>query len=140
MLQTAVGLTRSRVNPLILVAAVGVGLAVSADGHLAVGIGIAAGGALAYINGLLLSRRVDLAASVGNMAAALLIMQAGLLISLTCMAIATIILAHYSVATALGEAAGFGCAHLAILGSYYWMHARVEPGPAGYARARETEA
>ena len=70
---------------------------------------------------------MDLAADSGNMAVALLIMQLGLLVSLTIMAIATIILARYSLATAVGEIAGFAAAHVLILVMYYWTHARRMP-------------
>ena len=139
MLHSAIGLSRSRVNPLVPAAALLVGAAAVAGGHLAVGAGIAAGGLLAYLNGLLLSRRVDLAAATGNMAGALLVMQAGLLISLTLMAVATVILARYSVATAVGEAAGFGVTHLGILAAYYWMHARDWNSRAGGMPAQEME-
>jgi hypothetical protein len=61
------------------------------------------------------------------MAAALLIMQLGLLVSLTIMAIATVILARYSLAAAVGEIAGFAGAHVLILVTYYWTHARRMP-------------
>lgn len=131
MLQVATGLARGRVNPFVPALAVLVGAAVSAMGDLPLGLGIASGGVLAFINGILLSRRVDLAAATGNMAGALLVMQAGLLVSLTVMAIATILLARYSVATAVGEAAGFGVSHLAILAAYYWSHARQMPAREG---------
>jgi hypothetical protein len=124
MLHVTTGSTGARVNPLVPMAAVLAGALAAAAGRLDIGIGIASGGLLAYVNGLLLSRRVDLAADTGNAAAALLVMQLGLLISLTLMAIATIVLARYSVSTAVAEAAGFGGAHLAILAVFYWTHAR----------------
>ena len=133
MPHVATGLTRGRVTPLVPALALVCGAAVASAGRLPVGVGIASGGILAYMNGLLLSRRVDLAATSGNVAGALLVMQAGLLISLTAMALATIALARYSVATAVGEAAGFGVTHIAILATYYWSHARRVP-----VRERET--
>jgi hypothetical protein len=132
MLQTANGWARGRVNPYVPAAAVLAGVGVAGGWSGPAGVGIAAGAMLAYVNGLLLSRRVDLAAQTGDMAGALLVMQLGLMVSLTIVAVVTIALARFSVAAAVGEVAGFGATHVLILGAYYWTHAR-------RLSARETE-
>jgi hypothetical protein len=89
-----------------------------------IGAGIAVGAGLALINGLLLSRRVEAAADTGDMARAMLIMQLGLLVTFTVVAIATVILVQISVVMTIGSAVGFAVTHLAMLASFYWTRAR----------------
>jgi len=113
-----------RVNPLVPAAGVLTGLAGVALGHRPIGIGIAIGALLAFVNGLLLSRRVDLAADMSDMGHALLVMQVGLLVACTIIGIVTVVLVHFSVATAVACGAGFAVTHLATLGIFYWTHAR----------------
>lgn len=119
-----IGLARGRVNPLVpaAVAAVGIGLALSGRGY--VGAGVAVGAALGYLNGLILSRRVDLAALSGDMAAAMMVMQVGLLVTLGMVGVATIVLIKISVAMAVASAAGFAATHLGILAAFYWVQGR----------------
>jgi prepilin signal peptidase PulO-like enzyme (type II secretory pathway) len=118
---------RGRVNPLVPAAVIVAGLLAIPLISWQAGIGIAFGAVLAYSNALILSRRVDLAAITGNVAGALLVMQLGLLVSLSVIGVATILLARLAVATAVGEAAGFGVTHLCILAAFYWTQARREP-------------
>ncbi|MGH2443164.1 MAG: hypothetical protein ACRDFX_08380, partial [Chloroflexota bacterium] len=84
---------------------------------------------LAYLNGLVLSRRVDLAAATGDMAGAMMVMQLGLLVSLTIVGVVIVILLHFSIAMALAAIAGFSLAHLAILATFYLSHGRSDPLP-----------
>jgi hypothetical protein len=116
-----------RVNPLIpgVIALVGLGLFVA--GYRPIGIGIAVGAALALLNGMILSKRVEFAAGTGSVAQALMVMQIGLLVTFTIVGIATVILIHYSLPLTIGCAAGFVTAQLAILAVFYWSHARTMP-------------
>lgn len=125
-------LTRSasrfgRVNPLIPGIIALVGLAAYALGYRPVGAGIAIGAALALVNGMILSRRVEYAATTGSVASALMVMQIGLLVTFTIIGVATVILVHFSLSLTLGCAAGFVAGQLAILGAFYWTHARTLP-------------
>jgi hypothetical protein len=122
-------LARGRVNPLVPAAVVLAGLAVAATGRQIIGAGVAVGAVLAYVNGVILSRRVDLAAATGNTASALLVMQAGLLVTLAIVGVATIVLVKISLALAVACAAGFGIAQLAILATFYMTHGRSDPRP-----------
>lgn len=120
-------MARGRVNPLVPAVVILVGLAEATARNGTIGAGICIGAALAYVNGLVLSRRVDLASLTGNVGAALLVMQMGLLITLTIVGVATIVLVKISVAMAVASAAGFGAAQIAILAMYYWTHGRRDP-------------
>lgn len=119
-------LARGRVNPLVPAVVIVASLIVVATGRPWIGTGVAVGALLAYINGLLLSRRVDLAASTGNVAGALLVMQAGLLVTMAIIGAATIVLVQISLAMAVASAAGFGITQLAILAVYYWTYGRTD--------------
>jgi hypothetical protein len=88
---------------------------------------VAIGAVLAYANGLILSRRVDLAAAAGNAAGALAVMQVGLLVTMTIIGVVTIILVKVSVPLAVATAAGFGTSQMVILATFYWTHARHQP-------------
>jgi hypothetical protein len=110
-----------------------VGLAIGVAGPHWVGIGLVVGAVLAYLNGLILSQRVDLAAAVGDVGRALLVMQLGLLMSCTVIGIATIVLIKISLALAVSAAAGFAVAHLAILAAFYWTQGRSRPEAEGKA-------
>jgi hypothetical protein len=114
----------SRVNPAVpaTVALIGVGLAVG--GYRWVGFGVAIGAALAFINALLLSQRVEMAADIGNIGVALLVMQLGLLLTATIVGLATIVLIHFSLAMAVASAAGFLVTQLAILATFFFTRAR----------------
>jgi hypothetical protein len=100
----------------------GVGLALA--GWRWIGVGVLVGACLAYLNGVVLSRRVDLAADMGDMARALLVMQLSLLLTCTVIGIATVILVKFSLAMAVASAAGFAVSHLGILGAFYWTRGR----------------
>jgi hypothetical protein len=113
-----------RVNPYAPGAIGLAGLILYLLGYRWIGSGVAVGAALAYVNGLLLSRRVDFAADMADVGRALLVMQLGLLVTCTIVAIATIILIHFSLAMAVSCAAGFGVAYLAMLFAFYWTHGR----------------
>jgi len=116
--------TRSKVNPLVPCVALLVGAGVAAAGHSWIGAGLAVGGALAYFNGLVLSRRVDLAAATGDAAGALMVMQVGLLVTMTVVGVATVVMVKLSPPMALAAAAAFGVTWLAILATYYLAHGR----------------
>jgi hypothetical protein len=120
---------RGRVNPLVPAVVVLAGLALVATGRQIIGSGVAIGAILAYINGVLLSRRVDLAAGTGNAAGALIVMQVGLLFTLAIIGVATIVLVRISLALAVSSAAGFGVAQMAILAAFYFTHGRSTPQP-----------
>jgi hypothetical protein len=116
--------TRGRVNPLVPLVAIVVGLVLASTGRPPIGFGVAIGGALAYFNGVVLSRRVDLAAVAGNAAGALAVMQVGLLVTMTIIGVVTVILVKVSLPLAVATAAGFGATQMVILATFYWTHAR----------------
>ncbi len=116
-----------RVNPLVPAFVVLIGLGSYAAGYHPVGGGIAIGALLALVNGLILSKRVEVASTTGSVASALMVMQVGLLVTFTIIGAATVLLIHYSLALTLGCAAGFIVAQLAILATFYWTHARTMP-------------
>ena len=91
------------------------------------GGGIAIGAALALLNGLILSKRVEFAARTGSVAQALMVMQIGLLVTFTIVGIATVILIHFSLALTIACAIGFVVSQLAVLAAFYWTHARTMP-------------
>jgi hypothetical protein len=119
-------LARGRVNPIVPAAVIVAGLIVFATGRQWIGAGVAIGAVLAYVNSLLLSRRVDLAASTGNVAGALMVMQVGLLVTMAIIGVTTIVLVQISLAMAVASAAGFGIAQIAILAAFYVTHARTD--------------
>jgi hypothetical protein len=113
-----------RVNPIVPGVAVLAGLGLYLTGYHWIGAGVAVGSLLGFGNALVLSRRVDLAADIGDVGRALLVMQLGLLLSATTIGVATIILVRISLAMAVASAAGFGGTHLCILAVFYWTRAR----------------
>lgn len=114
----------SRVNPYVPAIVAVAGLACFLLGFRAVGIGVAVGSLLGFVNGAMLSRRVDIAADMGDVARALLVMQLGLLLACTIIGVVTIILIHFSIQMAVASAAGFAITHLGTLGVFYWTRAR----------------
>ncbi len=116
-----------RVNPVIPGVVALLGLGVLLAGFRPLGLGVAIGAALAFLNGMILSKRVEFAAGTGSVAQALMVMQVGLLVTFTIVGIATVILVHYSLPLTIGCAAGFVTAQLAILAAFYWTHARTKP-------------
>jgi hypothetical protein len=118
--------SHARVSPYAPLPVLLAGLVLAAVGYRDVGIGIAVGSVLAVINSLLLSGRVDAAAGTGDIAQALLVMQAGLFVTFIIVGVATIVLVHFSVPLAVGAAAGFGVAQTLILAAFYWTRGRAE--------------
>lgn len=118
------GLGHGRVNPAAPLVCVVGGVIVFALGYHPVGAGLVAGACLAFINGLLLSGRVDFAADQGDVGRALLVMQLGFIVTCTVIGIATIIIVHYSVAMAVGTAIGFAASQLGMVGTFYVFQAR----------------
>lgn len=123
--------TVAGVNPYVpSVVALG-GLVGIVAGFHTIGTGVAIGAGLAFLNALMLARRVDVAAEVGNMAVALLVMQLGLLLACTLIGVVTIVMIRFSLSLALANVVGFIVTHLGILIAYYWGHARQEPALEG---------
>jgi hypothetical protein len=122
------GLSSLRINPLLpaLVAVSGAGLYLA--GSHWVGAGVALGAGLALLNGLLLAKRVDVAAATGDVGTALMVMQLGLLVTFTVIGLATIVLIHFSLAMTVACAVGFVIAQLMILAAFYWTHGRSATG------------
>jgi hypothetical protein len=119
--------TRGRVNPVVPGIAVLLGAIYAAAISPIIGGGIAAGSILACLNGVVLSRRVDLAAVSGDRATALMVMQVGLFVTLLMIGVATVILIQISAAMALASVASFAVVHLLILATFYWTHGRQMP-------------
>lgn len=117
-------LASGRVNPLVPAAVMLAGALCFLIGLRWIGAGVAVGAALAFVNGLLLSRRVEMAADIGDMGRAVMVMQLGLLVTFTVVGIATIILVKISITMAVASAAGFAVAQLAMLATFYWTRAR----------------
>jgi hypothetical protein len=115
-----------RVNPLVPAFVALAGLVAFVLGFRWIGGGVAIGAAIALLNAVLLSRRVDMAAAMKTVATALLVMQVSLLVTATIIGIATVILVRISLAMAVAFAAGFGVSHIAILAEFYWTRARSE--------------
>ena len=115
-----------RVNPLVPAMVVVAGAVVFGFGYRFIGAGIAVGACLAFVNALLLSRRVELAADTGDMARAMMVMQIGLITTFVVIGVATVILVKISLAMAVAAAAGFAVAQLAILAAFYLTRARRE--------------
>lgn len=118
--------SHARVNPYAPLPVILIGLALIAAGYRDIGIGMAVGAILAVVNSLLLSGRVEVAAESGDVARALLIMQAGLFVTFAIVAAATVVLVHFSIPLAVGAAVGFAVAQTLILGAFYWTHGRAE--------------
>ncbi|GAC1404296.1 MAG: hypothetical protein NVSMB52_18130 [Chloroflexota bacterium] len=118
------GILRSRVNPLVPVGTIVAGLAIVAAGYRSVGAGVMLGAVLAYINGLLLSRRVDVAANTGDIAGAMAVMQIGLVVTMTIIGLAIVATVHFSLTMAISAAAGFAITQMGILAAYYWSFSR----------------
>ena len=116
-----------RVNPLIPGVVALAGAAAYVAGYHPVGSGIVVGAGLALLNGWILSKRVEIAATSGSVAQALMVMQIGLLVTFTIIGIATVILIRISLPLTLGCAGGFVVSQLGILAAFYWTHARSIP-------------
>ena len=115
--------TVGRVNLLVPALAVLVGACVYVVGYRSIGAGIAVGAILAFLNGVLLSERVEVAADMGDLGRALLVMQLGLLVTATVIALVTIALIHFSLAMAVASAIGFVVTQMAIIGEFYFSRA-----------------
>jgi putative flippase GtrA len=116
-----------RVNPIVPAMTILVGAALYVSGRSAVGGGVAIGAVLALVNGFILSKRVEFAATTGDVAQALMVMQIGLLVTFTVIGAATIVLIHFSLALTIACACGFVASQLGILATFYWTHARTMP-------------
>ncbi|HZS94644.1 MAG TPA: hypothetical protein VFA78_07595 [Chloroflexota bacterium] len=128
-------LGRGRVNPLAPGAVVLAGLIVSAVGPPMLGLGIVVGALLALVNGLMLSRRVDFAAGVGDTGTALLVMQLGLLGTFAVAGVAAALLILVSIQAGIGAAIGFGVAQMAVLAVFYFSQGRSTSGYERKARS-----
>ena len=113
-----------RVNPYVPLAVMVVGAVCFALGMRAIGMGVGVGACLAFVNGVILSRRVEIAADTGDFGRAVMVMQLGLLVSFTVIGLATIVLVRISLAMAVASAAGFAVAQLGILAAFYWTKGR----------------
>lgn len=118
--------SHARVNPYAPLPVLVGGLALAAAGFRDAGIGVAVGSILAVVNSLLLSGRVEVAAESGDVARALLVMQAGLFITFAIVGAATVALVHFSIPLAVGAAIGFGTAQTLILATFYWTRGRAD--------------
>ncbi len=116
-----------RVNPIVPAVVAVAGWCVYVAGNRAVGGGVAIGAGLSLVNGLILSKRVEYAATTASVAQALMVMQVGLLLTFTIIGIATVVLIHFSLPLTIGCACGFVVAQLGILAAFYWSHARTMP-------------
>jgi hypothetical protein len=124
--------SRGRMNPLVPAVVALVGLIALGIGYRWVGGGVIVGGVLAFFNGSLLSRRVDVAALSGNVGVALMVMQAGLIVTLIVVAVVTVVLIQFSAIMAMSSAAGFAVGQIGSLGVFYWQHGRhVDAGTRG---------
>lgn len=117
-------MTLGRVNPLVPLGVGLVGLGCFVYGLHFVGAGIAIGAVLGLMNGLFLSRRVDIAAGTGDIGRALMVMQLGLLVAVTIIGITTVVLVHFSVSMAVACAIGFLVTHLGMLAAFYLLRGR----------------
>jgi len=115
-----------RVNPIVPAAVVAAGLCMVFAVSPAIGAGVAIGAALAFLNGLILSARVNLAAASGDIARALMMMQLSLLLTLTVVGAVTVLLVKLSLGMAVAAAAGFGVTQLALLAVFYWTRGRAD--------------
>jgi hypothetical protein len=113
-----------RVNPLVPAVVVLAGAATYIVGYRWIGAGISVGALLAFLNGVLLSERVEVAADMGDLGRALLVMQLGLLVTATVIGLATIVLIHFSLSMAVASALGFIVTQMAIIGTFYFTRAR----------------
>jgi hypothetical protein len=113
-----------RVNPLVPAVVVLAGAATYIVGYRWIGAGISVGALLAFLNGVLLSERVEVAADMGDLGRALLVMQLGLLVTATVIGLATIVLIHFSLSMAVASAFGFIVTQMAIIGTFYFTRAR----------------
>jgi hypothetical protein len=115
-----------RVNPYVPLAVVAAGLVLLLFASRAVGAGVMVGAALAFLNMLLLSGRVELAADTGDMGRALMVMQLGMITTFAIIAVATVVLVHFSVSAAVAAAGGFVVAQLGMLAAFYWARGRAD--------------
>jgi uncharacterized membrane protein YbjE (DUF340 family) len=84
---------------------------------------VAVGAALAFLNGLVLSARVNLAATSGDIVRALMVMQLSLLLTLTVVGAVTVLLVKLSLPMAVAAAAGFGLLNW-LCWRFYWTRGR----------------
>ncbi len=113
-----------RVNPIVPVVVAAAGFCMAFATSPSVGAGVAIGAALAFLNGLVLSARVNLAATSGDIVRALMVMQLSLLLTLTVVGAVTVLLVKLSLSMAVAAAAGFGVTQLALLAVFYWTRGR----------------
>ena len=100
------------------------GASAIALGYRPVGAGLIVGALLAFVNALFLYQRVELAAQMGDVGRALLVMQMGLLFTFTVVGAVTIVLIKIALPMAVASAAGFGVTHLGLLTTYYLTRSR----------------
>lgn len=108
-----------RVNALVPAVVTLVGVGCFLAGYRWVGAGIAAGAVLALVHAVVLSHRVEIAADQGDMAAALMVMQGGLMVTFLIVGVVTVILIKVAVALAVAAAGGFAFTQLALLAAFY---------------------
>lgn len=123
--------TAGRVNPLVPAVVALMGLVTYITGYHWIGAGTIVGAGLGYLNGLVLSRRVEIAADMADVGRALMVMQIGLLLSASVIGVVTVVLVRFSVAMAVASAAGFVATHFGILAVFYFRQARVRPALEG---------
>lgn len=118
------GLARGRVNPAAPSLVAAAGIVAFFVAYRATGLGLIAGAALAFVNALLLSKRVELAADQGNIGRALLVMQIGFVVTCSIIGAATIIIVHFSVPMAVAAAIAFAVSQIGMLGTFYLRRGR----------------
>lgn len=120
------GAALGRANPYVPLAVIAAGVAIFLSISRPVGIGIAVGAVLAFLNLLFLSSRVDIAAGAGDLGRAMLVMQIGMMTAFVLIGIVIVALVHFSLAMAVAAAAGFGVTQLGMLATYYWTRGRTK--------------
>jgi hypothetical protein len=118
------GLAHGRVNPAAPLLAALIGIALFFAGYRSIGLGLVAGAVLAFINALLLSGRVELAADQGDIGRALLVMQMGFVVTCSIIGAATIIIVHFSVPMAVAAAIAFAVSQTGMLATFYLRRGR----------------
>ena len=106
------------------------GMVVAATGRIA-GFGIAIGACLAFLNAVVLLKRVELAIASDNAAIATVSMQVGLLSTFAVIGAVTVILLLTSVPMAVGMAVTFFAVETAEFALFYRSRRRADTVPAG---------
>lgn len=111
-----------RVNALVPLLAAAAGVAWLAAGHGWEGAGIVVGAVFAFVNTIVLSRRVEFAADQGDVGRALIVAQGGLFITFIVVGIVTFILIKLALALAVSAAVSFAVTQLAIVVLFFLTH------------------